>query len=386
MITSSRLHAALFVLLFACLTGAGNAVAQEETPGHTPLDAASATTEFGDDLLWYDAAALPLDGKGWNDVAVYYDRLPARAEGVVRAPVWGLSRDSAGMAIRFMTDSPTIGARWLLRDESLSMAHMPATGVSGLDLYVKHAGRWLWVANGRPSSATMQATLVTGVPAGMHEYLLYLPLYNGVSSVHIGIKAETSLAAPAERPEDRRRPVVFWGSSITQGGCASRPGMAYPAIIGRMMDRPAINLGFSGNGQMEPEMAVFIAELDAEIFVVDCCPNLKPEEIAVRTEPVVQILREARPDTPIVLVENIIYQEGYFVPSMREAYEKKNAEIKAAYERLIAAGVTNLYYIPCDNLLGDDAEGTVDGTHATDLGFLRMAQAITPVLNAILSK
>ena len=120
--------------------------------------------------------------------------------------------------------------------------------------------------------------------------------------------------------------------------------------------------------------------------VVDCWPNLGPEEIAARTEPVGQLLRENRPETPIVLMENIIYQEGYFIPGMREAYEKKNVELKAAYERLVAAGVKNLHYIPCDALLGDDAEATVHGTHAPDLGFLRLAHAITPALNSILRK
>jgi len=379
-------YAAMIAFWGAVILGAGYASAQEAAAGPAPVDPATATSEFGDDLLWYDATSLPVDGRGWTDTAAPYDRLPARAEGVVRPPVWDLSRDSAGMAVRFMTNSPTIGARWVLRDASLAMAHMPATGVSGLDLYVKDGGRWLWVANGRPSATTMQAKLLSGIPEGMHEYLLYLPLYNGVTTVHIGVQPDSTLAVPPQRPEATRKPIVFWGTSVTQGGCAARPGMAYPAIVGRMMDRPTINLGFSGNGQMEPEMAKFIAELDAEMFVVDCCPNLGPEEIAARTEPVVQLLRETRPETPIVLMENIIYQEGYFIPGMREAYEKKNVELKAAYERLVAAGVKNLHYIPCDALLGDDAEATVDGTHATDLGFLRMAQAITPVLNSILSK
>lgn len=386
MTASHQKLAVLLAVVFLAAWSAGYAAAQENPPASTPMDPATATSEFGEGMLWYDATALPIDGKGWTDVAVYYDRLPARAEGVVRPPVWGLSRDSAGMAIRFLTNSPAISARWVLRDESLAMPHMPATGVSGLDLYVKLADRWVWLANGRPSQATMQASLATGIPEGMHEYLLYLPLYNGVSSVHIGVNPDAVLAAPPERPETTRRPVLFWGTSITQGGCASRPGMAYPAIVGRMMDRPTINLGFSGNGQMEPEMAAFIAEIDAEVFVLDCCPNLGPEEIAARTEPVVRTLRDAHPDTAIVLMENIIYQKGYFLPAARESYEAKNAELKAAYERLVAAGVTNLHYIPCDNLLGDDAEATVDGTHATDLGFLRMAQAITPVLNSLARK
>jgi hypothetical protein len=375
----------LLCVVAGCATARGPAAIAPALTS-TRVDRSAATNEFGDDLLWYDAAALlPIEGRGWTDVATPYDRLPARAEGVVRSPVWGLSHDSAGMAIHFATDSPVIAARWVLRDKGLSMAHMPATGVSGLDLYVKKSGEWIWVANGRPSAVEMQAALLKDIPPGMHEYLLYLPLYNGVKSVHVGIEPASTLAS-AERPQCMRKPIVFWGTSITQGGCAARPGMAYPAIVGRMLDRPTINLGFSGNGQMEPEMAKLIGELDAAVFVVDCCPNLQPDEIAARTEPMVRILREARPETPIVLVENIEYQEGYFVPGMREAYEKKNVELKAAYDRLVAEGVGNLHYVPCDDLLGDDAEGTVDGTHATDLGFLRMAEVFAPAVRNLLGK
>ncbi|MGI6461487.1 MAG: SGNH/GDSL hydrolase family protein [Candidatus Hydrogenedentales bacterium] len=383
MTVSHRTHSVLWTVLLLAAWSAGNAVSQENSAAAVPLDPASATTEYGDDLLWYDAADLPIDGKGWSDVDAYYDRLPARAEGVVRPPVWNLSRNSAGLAIRFLTDSPAIAARWVLRGSNLAMPHMPATGVSGLDLYVKLADRWVWIANGRPSQVTTQARLVAGIPEGMHEYLLYLPLYNGVTSVHIGINPDSVLAAPSERPETTRRPILFWGTSITQGGCASRPGMAYPSIVGRMMDRPTINLGFSGNGKLEPELAALIAELDVAVFVLDCCPNLKPEEIAERTEPVVQAFREAHPDTPIVLMESIIYQSSYFLPGTRRSYEAKNAELKAAYERLQAAGVTNLHYIPCDHLFGDDAEATVDGTHATDLGFQRMAEAVAPLLKSV---
>lgn len=338
------------------------------------------------ELCWYDIKTLGVEGQGWNDVEEPFDRLPARAKGVVRDPVWNLSRDSAGLCVRFVTDATQIDARWTLRSNNLAMPHMPATGVSGLDLYARTPeGAWQWAANGRPEKVpTNQDSLVSGVPAGWHEYLLYLPLYNGVKSVELGLPEGARLGkAPARKP-DRARPVVVWGTSIVQGGCAARPGMAYPAILNRRLDRPVINLGFSGNGKMEPEMTALIAELDAAVFVIDCAPNCSPDEIAERTEPLVHTLREKHPDTPIVLVENIIYQKSWFIPASKDSYMNKNAALRAAYDRLTAAGVSGLHYVPADNLLGSDYEATVDGTHATDLGFQRMADVLTPVLQNLL--
>jgi len=103
-------------------------------------------------LQWFDARALTVEGKGWTDTRQFYDRLPARAEGTVRAAVWGLSQDSAGLAVRFVTDATAISARWTLRRERLAMAHMPASGVSGVDLYVRDKGKWHWLGSGRRTS------------------------------------------------------------------------------------------------------------------------------------------------------------------------------------------------------------------------------------------
>jgi len=177
---------------------------------------------------------------------------------------------------------------------------------------------------------------------------------------------------------------VFYGTSIVQGGCASRPGKAHPALIGRMLNWHVTNLGFSGNGTMDPEVGDLMAELDAAAYVVDCAPNMQPDEIAERTGPLVRKLRAARPDTPIVLVENIEYQAGFFLPKTRQAYEAKNAALRAAFEDLVAAEVPHLHYVPCRGLLGDDGQGAVDGTHPTDLGFHRFAEALAPVLREIL--
>jgi lysophospholipase L1-like esterase len=349
-------------------------------PSIEKLDANMAVADPGGEWLWYDAQKLDVEGRGWVDTEAFYDRLPAKAKGVVRDPVWSLSKHSAGMAVRFVTNAPKLAARWKLVSENLAMPHMPATGVSGLDLYVNDNGTWRWIGNGRPTGQTTQAVLASGIPEGEHEYMVYLPLYNGTESLEIGIPPTAALSKAPVRPADHANPIVFYGTSITQGGCASRPGMAHPAILGRRLGHPVINLGFSGNGTMDPEMGALLAELDAAVYVIDCAPNMPPDLIMQRTEPFITALRAVRPDTPIVLVENIAYQAGAFLPGPRAGYVDKNKVLHEAYDRLAAKEIAKLSYVPCESLLGNDGEATVDGTHPTDLGFQRIADALEPVL------
>jgi hypothetical protein len=349
------------------------------------LDPNMAVRDADGATCWYDLAALDIEGMGWRETAGPYERLPARAAGVVPGPVWELARHSAGIAARFVTDATDISARWTLKDPNLAMDHMPATGVSGLDLYVRTGSGWRWLGVGRPKeSPTNQRPLAEGLAPGRREYLLYLPLYNGVSEVSLGLPVGAVLERAPARAPGAAKPVVFYGTSIVQGGCASRPGMAYPAILGRWLDVPAVNLGFSGNGRMEPEVVGLIAELDAAAFVIDCLPNLEAPQVAERARPLVERLRAARAAAPIVLVENVVYQNAHLVAARRERCESSNRALRAAYQELRAAGVRGLGYVPAEALLGSDGEATVDGTHATDVGFLRIAAAIRPTLERAL--
>lgn len=338
-----------------------------------------------DPLRWYDAKDLYVEGRGWNDVKDYYDRLPAKAEGVVRPPVWNLALSSAGMNVRFFADTTTIAVRWKLRKPSLGMPHMAPTGVSGVDLYGRlDDGTWRWIAIGKPTGEENNATLVSALPPGRREYRIYLPLYNGVSSVEIGLPA----AAKLERIDAAKlpKPVVFYGTSIMQGACASRTGMAQSSIIGRRLDMPVINLGFSGNGKMEPEMAKLLAELDASVFVLDALPNCAAEEVKERTEPLVKAIRAAHPNTPIILVEDRTYADAIWLKSKLERNLTSRTEYKAAYERLMSAGVTGLTYVTGDQLLSADGEATVDASHPTDLGFVQYADVLTPIIKQALAK
>jgi hypothetical protein len=377
--TSIPLCRILAILLIAC------GFARKTASGAETLDPAQAQADEQENVLWYDLRLLGLEGQGWTDLKAPFDRLPAKAESQVRPEVWGLSRHSAGIAARFVTGATAIKARWTLTSSRLEMPHMPATGVSGLDLYAEdNEGRWRWLAVGIPKGQTTTAQLVAGLPEGEREYLLYLPLYNGVQSVEIGVPKDAALKKAPPRPSDRRKPIVFYGTSIMQGGCASRPGMVHTAILGRRLDRPVVNLGFSGNGRLEAEVAKLMAELDAAVFVIDCLPNVDAAAVTERTEPLVRILREKRPDTPILLVEDRSYSDAFLVPGKRMRNETSRAALRAAFERLEAAGVTNLHYLPGDDLLGDDNEGTVDSSHPTDLGFMRQADVMEKALGPLL--
>jgi hypothetical protein len=297
--------------------------------------------------------------------------------------VWGLSRHSAGINAQFITDAPVIYARWTVRSDQLSMPHMPASAVSGVDLYGRdHSGRWRWVGGGWPEAdCTTEMPLCLDLDGQSRPYLLYLPLFNEVESIEIGIPNSASFTPIAPRTAP---PIVFYGTSIVHGGCASRPGMCHTSIIGRRLDLPVINLGFSGSAKMELAIAELIAEIYAAVYVIDCLPNMDATLITERALPFLQTLRQARPTTPIVLVEDRSFTNAWAIPSRPAHHLASRSALREAYDTLIADGITGLTYVPGEHVLGDDDEGTVDGSHPTDLGFIRQADALTPVIASLI--
>lgn len=331
-----------------------------------------------DSLAWYEPPDWSIEGRGWTDVQRTYDRLPAHAEELVRKPVWDLSRHSAGMSIQFRTDAQEIQVRYSLLRPALGKVHMAATGVSGADLYMKTpTGEWRWVGTALPEDRIVRASLIRQMAPGFRTFRMYLPLYNGVDSLAVGIPHGSRFEPIAARPG---KPIVMYGTSIMQGACASRPGMAITAILGRRLDHPLINLGFSGNGWMEPEMAGLLVEIDAAVYVLDCLPNMKPAQVRERVEPFVRRLRAARPAAAIVLVEGRIFPNAFVIPERRQAHDESHAALRAVFEKLRTEGMGALYYLRGDDLLGADGEGTVDGSHPTDLGMVRYADAYEAVL------
>ncbi|MEW4486922.1 SGNH/GDSL hydrolase family protein [Thalassoglobus sp. JC818] len=335
------------------------------------------------EVNWHDVRDWGIEGKGWDDTAKYFDRLPALAEGVVRSNVWNLSRHSAGMLVRFKTDATDISADYAVTSSKLAMPHMPATGVSGLDLYARDdEGELRWLSVVKPDAQHVVTKMCSGIIPGPREFCVYLPLYNGTESLKIGVPK----GATFEPIEPRReKPIVFYGTSITHGACASRPGMPHPAILGRRLNQPVINLGFSGNGRLEKEVGRFLVELDPSVYVIDCLPNLLGPQVEERAAPLVRQLRKARPTTPILLVEDRTYANTPFYVERQQRHEHAREALRKAYETLKADGDDQLFYLPGEDLLGEDRDDTTDGSHPSDLGFYRQANAFEPVLRKILA-
>jgi hypothetical protein len=335
-------------------------------------------------LDWHDVTTWGVEGRAWPDQPRqrWFDRFPAEAEGKVTPAVWGLSRDSAGMLVRFKTDATAIWAHYVLRTDRLAMPHMPATGVSGVDLYARdEQGQWRWVNVTRPDKKEVKQAILSDLTPGLREYAAYLPLYNGVDSLAIGVPQGAKFEGLAPRDA---KPLVFYGTSITHGACASRPGMVHTAILGRRLDCPVVNLGFSGNGRMDAAVGEFLCQVDAAAYVIDCLPNMGPADVRQKCPALIKQLRAARPDTPIVLVEDRRFTNSWIRPERQKFHAENHAALRECYEALKQEGVGKLYYIPGDGLLGDDTEGATDGSHPNDLGFLRQADAFEPVLREAL--
>ena len=335
-------------------------------------------------LRWHRVTPAVVDGKGWTDTEGDFDRFPARAKDDLRKPVWDLSQHSAGLSVQFRSDAPRIRVRWTVTHERLALPHMPATGVSGLDLYANDGGAWYFVGGARPTeSPTNDTDVIVGLTPVTRELRLYLPLYNGVSRLEVGVPEGATLRFV---PPSTGRPVVVYGTSITQGCCASRPGMSYTAMLGRRLDVPVINLGFSGNGKAEPEVARLLAELDPAIYVLDALPNLTPQQVDERMPALIATIRAARPRTPIVLVEHLLYPNLRFRNEKARDVATANASLRRIYETRRKNGDTHITLVPSAPLLGDDGDGTVDDSHPTELGFARMADGLEPHLRRLLPK
>ncbi len=369
------------LLLISSLLVAATAFAQEPK-----APAAKAKQPAEPALTWHDVTTWGVEGRAFGDMERkrWFDRLPAVADGKVTAAVWGLSRDSAGMMVRFKTDATEIWADYTLSKERLAGANMTAIGASGLDLYARDdAGKWRWVGVTRPDKKVMRQQIIAGLKPGLREYAAYLPLYNGVDHLSLGGAPGAKFEPLAPRTA---KPIVFYGTSITHGASASRPGMVHTAILGRRFDRPVINLGFSGNGRMDAAVGDLLVKIDAAVFVIDCLPNMSAALTRERTIPLVKQLRAARPETPIVLVEDRRNTNSWILPARDQHHTDNHAALREAFATLQKEGVKNLHYVAGDDLLGHDAEGATDGSHPNDLGFVRQADLFEPVLRQALGR
>jgi len=344
----------------------------------TTVDAKS--TESAE-AVFINGEKLTVEGLPFAKPASEYGRLRSRDKAKKLSGVWHAGRCSAGVTIRFVTDSPEIRVRW--DNDRAPLKHMASTGSRGVDLYKWHAGKWEFRGVGKPIETTGTTTEVirpvynegdAESKRTASEYLLFLPTYSGTGNVAVGVNGGSHISPAPDRYGDAK-PVVFYGTSITQGGCASRAGTGHVALLRRWLDVPVINFGFSGAGKCELSMADTVAEIPASVYVVETVPNMDPGMINKRAVPFFKRLRKLRPSTPILMVESC--------NSIRNA--DRNAAWRTAFEKLKADGVKKLDYLSAAHFFDGRENPTVDGVHPTDLGFFKMAEAYEPVLRGLLS-
>ena len=323
-----------------------------------------------------------------NELKGTYVRLPDRAKENVREPLWKLSRHSAGLSVCFQSNAPEIRVRYQVK-EGFSMPHMPSTGVSGVDLYAQDInGRQRWCgfrfAFGDTITYTFSGLSYETDPRKGYEYQLFLPLYNAVSWMEIGVPAEASFRFI---PASQEKPIVIYGTSIAHGACASRPGMSWSNIVNRTLQHPVVNLGFSGNGKLEPELFDLLSEIDAQLYIIDCMPNLPGDKdskvIYDRTLAGIKKLRE-KSQAPILLVEHAGYTNEFSSESTQRSYQVANVELKKAYE-VLKETTPAIYYLTKEEI-GLCMDATVEGVHPNDLGMQQYADGYIRKIREILQE
>ncbi len=345
----------------------------------TPLLAA------GPELRWLPPSSsdLEIDGLPWfGQNGGEFFRLPAASQEKFPPPVWNLAKSPSGARVRFRTDTTTLAIR-LEYPSPPNMNNMHSFGQTGVDLYADGAYRGTAIADKDAQPGKVyEHVYFSAQPRAWREATLYLSLYKPVKVIAVGVDGEARLEKA--RSFAVAKPVVYYGTSITQGGCASRPGMSYQAILGRLLNIDFVNLGFSGNGKGEPEVAEVVSQIDASCFVLDFAQNNGTvASLSEVYEPFLDRLRKAHPDTPVLAITPIF--------STREAVggsqnERMREHIRQVVSQRIGAGDRNLQVVEGTDLLGPSrSDGLVDGTHPNDLGFQWIAEGLAPRLRRVLA-
>ncbi|CDE56804.1 putative uncharacterized protein [Prevotella sp. CAG:873] len=325
-----------------------------------------------------------------------YARLPRYVKDSIPEgrELWDRQQCSSGIGVRFATNSTRIGCKYTLYWDT-HMIHMADTGLKGTDLYILEGDSvWRHVNTNRPyvkkdengnKTKLVESTYVSNLDGKMHEYVIYFPLYDGIEDFSVKVDSGAVITKGSPEVINANRRIVAYGTSILQGGCASRTGMAATNIIGRELNCEVVNLGFSGEGKQDTYVARAMATIpDVDVFLLDPVPNCTEMMCDTLTYNFVKTLRALRPDVPIVMLEGPIYPYARYDSFFGKYLPKKNDAFRRNYERLKAENPNNLYYVTSEGLDGPEDDGTVDGIHLTDLGFLHYANKMIPILRPLL--
>lgn len=334
-------------------------------------------------VLYYNALETPfsVEGFAWRKDGEKLYRIPKQtASNPNLKNVAGLANHTAGGAVRFQTDSRNIALRYKLKDTT-DMPHMTRSGACGFDVFISPPGdQDSYLKTVHPQRRAIseyskeQVKIAQFQQRRMRQFTIWLPLYGGVESLEVGIEKGAKILAPM--PHKIKKPVLFYGSSITQGGCASRPANAYTTMLCRELDAEQINLGFSGNAKGEIEIARDIASLNLAAFVFDYDYNAPtPEHLEKTHEPFFLEIRKKHPNLPIIILSRC-----------SNMTDRRRDIVKQTYLNAVARGDKNVSFIDGAELFGttDKKYPTVDGCHPNDLGFYLMFQRILPTLKETL--
>lgn len=318
----------------------------------------------------------------------HFGRLPLPLKGIVRDPVWSLGENAAGVYIDFKTDASAIQVRYKVKG-ALNMPHMPTTGVSGVDLYMfdEKSKEWDWAFGRYSFKDTVSYTFEKWNSNTNRLYRLYLPLYNTVDWLEIGVDEGKSF----QFIKNTQQPIVVYGTSIAQGACVSRPGIAWTNMVGRAFNKEVINLAFSGNGRLEQPLLDEMSKEDAAVFILDCIPNLaltkdrSAEQLTYLIENAVTTLRKNHPHTPIILTEHSSSNTpGFMNEATMLEYVSSSKVAESTFNKIKNKGDKNIYWLSAKEI-GFNINSTVDYAHPNDYGMMQLAEAYKKLLSKILN-
>lgn len=349
----------------------------------------AATTFSRNDVAFYDVRQEPFQIYGLYEPKTepIFHRMPENIAEKVSPGVSRLATHTSGGRVRFKTNSPFLAIRAAMPPVSL-MSHMPLTGQASFTVYFNKNGHSTYYRTFKPeASALFRGDGMTGFvefldvsDEDMRDITIYFPLYAAVNSLFIGVQ-EDAVILPGDTYK-REKPVVFYGSSITQGGCASHSGNSYQGFLSRRFDTDFINLGFSGCAKAEDAMIEYVAGLDMSMFVYDYDHNA-PDIAHLKDthEKMFRAVRAAHPSLPVIIMSAPNFDTN------RADRASRRAVIFETYRRALEAGDHNVYFVDGERLFGGNCRDgcTVDGCHPNDLGFYRMAEAVGATMEIIYS-
>lgn len=359
-----------YAVLVGCLVVLGSAFLVPAKSGDVPKN-----------TKWTEIRPADVEGRLWDDVEQPFDRIPLRMKPILSG-VFSCGTSPTGQLVDFESNSRNISVKVKYLKTDFTGQNFNVVALSGFDLYIMDAGKWRWAATmGHYTKWKPDLTysLLRRLPAGKRRYRLYLPLRNRLQSVAIGTDAH---ATTTLIPPRREKPVIYYGTSIIHGAFASRPGLGLTARLGRAIDWPVANLGFSGWARLDPAMATLMAEKEASVYVCDPFHNLSPKIVRANFEKFFDILCAKRPTTPVILLGAPHRCDCWIWPE-REAFQKEITRLFETLSKKVAARHKNFRYVPGQDLYGD-CEWSMDGIHPNDEAFSNMTKKLTPLLRDVL--